>query len=121
ENSVIRVMATDAVDSVNTFSAATASVVDAYPTNASVTISGLAKQGQTLDANLSVGTDSDLGTATFQWQVSTNSGTTWTDIAGATGVHYTATETDENNLLRVLVTATDDTNQSISLVSAATA
>ncbi|HXD44415.1 MAG TPA: VCBS domain-containing protein [Pseudolabrys sp.] len=121
ENSIIRVIATDAADSVNTYSAPTAPVVDVYPASASVTISGLAKQGQTLDANLSVGTDSDLGTATFQWQVSTDNGQTWTDIAGATGVHYTATETDENNLLRVSVIATDDTNQSISLVSAATA
>ena len=62
ENSIIRVIATDAADSVNTYSAPTAPVVDVYPASASVTISGLAKQGQTLDANLSVGTDSDLGT-----------------------------------------------------------
>lgn len=43
---------------------------------------------------------------TYQWQVSTDGGTTWNNIAGATGATYTitgVTGTDNNNRYRVIV------------------
>jgi subtilisin-like proprotein convertase family protein len=46
------------------------------------------------------------GTATYQWQVSSNSGSTWTNIAGETAVSYTFTPilTDNANQYRCVAT-----------------
>src|SRR5207302_1896234 len=49
-------------------------------------------------------------------------GTTWTNIASnGTGATYTLTETDENQFVRVQEVFTNDTGQSVTLDSAATA
>src|SRR6185312_16333401 len=41
----------------------------------------------------------------YQWQTSTDNGTTWTNLAGATTSTYTLTSSDLGNLVRVSVTA----------------
>ena len=72
-----------------------------------------AVKGTTNDANAVI---------TYQWQSSSNGGTTWSNIAGATSQTYTPVETDETHLLRVVETATDSgTAQSGTSASAATA
>ena len=69
------------------------------------------------------GTTSDSNAViSYQWQSSSNGGTTWANIAGATGSTYTPVEADETRLLRVVETATDSgTSQSGTSTSAATA
>src|SRR5262249_46904686 len=121
----IRVVATlsDSGTTVAATSDATASVTDIAPT-LSVTISGAAQEGQSLTA-LPVANDSDVSFA-YQWQSSSDHGTTWGDISGATGKFYLVTESDETHLLRVVVTSTDsDSNQGVNggttATSAATA
>src|SRR4029077_8312158 len=62
----------------------------------SVSISGTAQEGQTLTAVVSGGTASS-----YQWQSSTDGGSTWNDISGATAQNYVVQEADETHLLRV--------------------
>ena len=44
----------------------------------------------------------------YQWQLSTDAGNTWTDIAGATQSEYIVQDSDLNNLLRVAVSGYTD-------------
>jgi hypothetical protein len=46
-------------------------------------------------------------TVGYQWQRSADSGTTWTDIAGATRAAYSVAAADEGDVIRVLVAATN--------------
>lgn len=74
-----------------------------------VTLSGTETEGQTLTANIA---DPDAGTptaASYQWQRSSD-GTNWITINGATTNSYTLTDTDANNLIRVVVDYTDGEN-----------
>jgi hypothetical protein len=57
---------------------------------------------------------------TYQWQRSTD-GKSWTDIFGASAITYTVAEGDENGFLRVAASFTDDTRQSVTAASSATA
>ena len=58
----------------------------------------------------------------YQWQSSSDGGTTWSNIAGATSRTYTPVEADETHLLRVVETATDTASRpERHLASAATA
>ena len=84
-------------------------------------ITGTAQEGSVLTAVK--GTTNDANAViTYQWQTSSNGGTTWSNIAGATSQTYTPVETDETRLLRVVETATDSgTAQSGTSASAATA
>jgi hypothetical protein len=84
-----------------------------------VSVTGTAREGQTLTANAHVTTDADGGITAYQWQGLI--GTTWTNITNATNSTYTTTETDENHKLRVMATFTDDTGQSVSAASTPTA
>jgi len=97
-------------------SSATALVVDIAPT-LSVTVSGNAQEGQTLTA-AAVANDSDA-VVTYQWQSLT--GSTWSNISGATGSAYTAAEADEGHQLGVIATLTDSDGSGTSATSAATA
>jgi hypothetical protein len=99
-------------------SAATAAVLDVKPT-LSVTSSGTARQGQTLTAHVHETSDGDGGKTIYHWQMLV--GTTWTNIAGATGSTYRVTEANEGHKIRVAATFTDDTGQTVSAASAATA
>ena len=80
---------------VDTSSSATMTIAVTAPL--SVTITGTAQEGQTLTANPS---GAVIG---YQWQTLT--GSTWTDISGATNSTYVVQEGDEGNQLRVHVTS----------------
>ena len=75
-----------------------------------------------LTATPTLGTDSDdsANNVNYQWQRSID-GTNWTNISGATANTYTAAESDENGFLRVVASFTDDTAQTVTAVSSATA
>jgi len=62
---------------------------------------------------------SDLSSATYKWQTSTDSGTTWTDATGTgkTGAVYTVAPADAGKLLRVIVGYTDDAGNPESVAS----
>ncbi|THV20562.1 peroxidase family protein [Peteryoungia ipomoeae] len=65
-------------------------------------------RSQQLSVNTASMTDPDgLGTFSYRWQVSTNNGATWTNIAGATGTTFTPGNGQVDDLLRVQVTYTD--------------
>jgi hypothetical protein len=104
-------------------SAPTSTVTDitlAFTTAAAVT--GTAQEGATLSALLGTLNDSDASVSGYQWQSSSDGGTTWTNIASATNSTYVAQETDESHLLRVVETATDsDGGPSTTSTSAPTA
>ena len=73
-------------------------------------VSGTADQGQTLSA--STGTWTPAATAyTYQWQRSTDGGTTWSNISGATGTTYSPGAGDAGAYLRVVVTASNSNGQ----------
>ena len=121
EGHQIRVIATSAdADGGNASatSTATAPVIDITPT-LSVTVSGIAQQGQILTANPSVVSDGDGGRTTYQWQEFV--GSNWVNIAGATRSTYRVAEADEGYQIRIFATFTDDTNQTISAASVPTA
>ena len=97
-------------------SAATVSVIDITPT-LSVTVSGVAQEGQTLVAT-AIANDSDASVG-YQWQQLI--GATWTNIAGAMGSTYAITEANEGNRLRVVATSSDSDGSGTSATSIATA
>ncbi|HZH50954.1 MAG TPA: peroxidase family protein, partial [Microvirga sp.] len=83
-------------------------------------------EGQQITVNTAAIQDANgLGTFSFQWQVSTNGGATWTNIQGATGSTFTPVEGilgsgQVGDILRVRVTFTDAEGFSEELVSAPT-
>ena len=120
ENNVLRVEATGSAGQAAD-SAATAKVIDVTPT-LSVAVSGTAQEAQVLTATPTLGTDSDdsASNVIYQWQRSID-GKSWTNISGATANTYTAAEGDENGFLRVIASFTDDTAQTVTAASSATA
>ncbi len=107
EGAIIRILVTvsnpDAT--VSAPSNPTASVGTSPPSNNSLpTIRGIAQRGNTLSST--TGAWAGTGnTFTLQWQRSADSGTTWTNITGATGAIYTMQAPDEGDVLRLVVTA----------------
>jgi hypothetical protein len=91
---------------VSATSTPTATIAGAPPVNTlRPSISGTAQRGSTLTAT--AGTWNGLGNAyAYQWQRSSN-GTTWVDIAGASGSVYTLVTADVGAIMRVSVTATN--------------
>ena len=86
------------------------------------TISGMAQVGETLTASTSEIADEDrLSSASFSYQWIRNSGTTDTDIAGATGATYTLVSADEGKTIKVRTTFTDDAGHQETLTSEGTA
>ncbi len=73
------------------------------------TITGTPRVGETLTADTSQVTDADgLTSATYDYQWLSDDDGTVTEIAGATGSTYTLQASDEDNLISVQVTITDD-------------
>jgi hypothetical protein len=109
ENSELRLLVTASNPDGSASSAtnATTAVTAAPPLNTSVpTVTGTAQRTQTLTA--AAGTWSGIGNAyADQWQRSSDGGTTWTDIAGATAQTYTPVMADEGDNLRVEITASN--------------
>jgi hypothetical protein len=95
-------------------SAYTGTVLDALPTIGTPTISGTAREGQTLTASGALAGQSD-NPVTWQWQQD------GANISGATGSTYLVQEGDENHTLDVVATATNDDGITASATSAATA
>ncbi|MGQ7814938.1 peroxidase family protein [Metapseudomonas furukawaii] len=104
--------------------AVVATQVNDAPTGAPAISDTTPTQGQVLTASRGTIADPD-GTTTsvfsFQWQSSSNGGTTWTNIGGATGANFTPGAGQVGQLLRVVASFTDDFGTLESRVSAATA
>ncbi len=122
EGATVRVLvtATNPDATVAAASAATATVVGSLPANTGApTISGAAQRGTALSSM--PGTWTGLGnTYAYQWQRSTDGGSTWAAITGATASSYTLAVADETAMVRLLVTATN-ADGSIAAASAPTA
>ncbi len=84
------------------------------PATGAPTISGTAQVGETLTANTSGIADADgLANATFSYQWLADD----SDIAGATGLTYTLTDSEESKAIKVQVSFTDDAGNDESLTS----
>ncbi len=104
----VKVTATNGSGSANVNSAQTATVVAAAPVVSAVpTISGTAKDGQTLTST--TGTWSGTATITYarQWNRCNSGGTGCVAISGATGTTYVVTTADIGSKLNVTVTASN--------------
>ena len=112
---------TDDVGHDETLTSAATDEVDARPNSPATgapTIAGTAQVGQTLTADTSGIADADgLANATFSYQWLADD----TDIAGATGLTYTLTDSEESKAITVQVNFTDDAGNQETLTSAATA
>ena len=87
------------------------------PATGEPTISGTAQVGETLTANTSGIADADgLGSVQYEYQWLADD----TEIAGATGLTYTLTDSDEGKAITVQVSFTDDSGNDEELTSAAT-
>ena len=101
-------------------SAAVANVNDA-PTGA-VSLTGEATEDKTLTANTGSIADADgLGAFSYQWARSTDGGTTWSNVSGATGSTYALGDADVGSRMRVSVSYTDGHGTAQSLTSAMSA
>jgi hypothetical protein len=72
-----------------------------------ISVSGTAKQKQTLTANVVDGDGLAGVTIKYQWQQSSNNGNTWTNIVGATSKQLTLEQAQVNNRVRATATYTD--------------
>jgi Domain of unknown function (DUF4347)/Domain of unknown function (DUF4082) len=95
----------------------------AAPSNqpGTITVSGTARQNQTLTANVA-----DLNglagvTIKYKWQQSSDNGTNWTDITGATAKTLTLDQSLVNKRIRATATYTDTLGTAESPLSIATA
>jgi len=72
--------------------------------------------GDATTATFSVNATAPLGSLNYEWQLSTDSGTTWAAISGANGSNYsfTAGLSDDGNQYRVVLSATSATSDEIS-------
>ena len=99
---------TDGGPSITSNSPATSAVTNntlVFTTPASIT--GTAREGSVLTAVNGATSDPNAVISGYQWQSSSDGGTTWSNIAGAAAATYTPVEADETHLLRVVETATD--------------
>ena len=93
-----------------------ASSFAATPTNSvAPSISGYAHVGYTLTAVK--GTWAGASTYAYKWQTSTDGGTTWTDITGATKSSYKPVVGDATNKVRLSVVATSSKKEASSAVN----
>jgi RHS repeat-associated protein len=116
-----KVTATNASGSASATSAATAVVIAAAPVNtAAPTISGTAKDGQTLTSTTGTWTGTTPLTYGRQWRRCDAAGANCADIAGATATTYAVAPADVGKTLRIVLTATN-TAGSASATSAQTA
>ena len=91
------------------------------PSNTSLpTISGTAKEGQTLSASPGSWSSTFSVTYAYQWQQCDSTGAGCANVAGATGQSYSLITTDVGHTIRVVVTATNK-NGASSASSAPTA
>jgi hypothetical protein len=108
----LQLLAVAAAASVLTALAAVAGMAEAQaqvaPTNTTPpSISGTARDGETLTASDGAWTGDDPMTFTYQWQRCDANGLNCANLAGATSSMYDVRASDVNNRLRVAVTARD--------------
>ncbi len=106
----VTVTATNSYGSASGSSLGTAPILAGAPVNtAHPTVSGtvnqIAHQGATLTG--AVGNWSPTGTFSYQWMDSSDGGTTWTPISGATSITYVVAASDVGKRIRMTVTATN--------------
>ncbi|HKP91424.1 MAG TPA: hypothetical protein VJT75_15775, partial [Thermoleophilaceae bacterium] len=121
--STIRVVVTgtNVVSSASATSAQTAAVTAHPPVNTAVpTVSGTARDGQTLTAGNGIWTGSPTIAFSYQWRRCDSAGAGCANIAGATGATYVQTPADIGSTIRVVVTGTN-AGGSASATSAQTA
>jgi hypothetical protein len=102
------VTASNAAGSAKAYSAVTATITSGPPANTEPpTISGEAKEGQTLTASAGKWAGTEPFTYTYQWELCNAGGEGCTDITGATTSSYALGQGDVGGTLRVIVTAKD--------------
>ena len=121
----VKVSFTDDAGNGETLTSSATAAVDAAPNTPATgapAISGTAQVGETLTADTSGIVDADgLTNVSFNYQWTSNDGTSDTDIQQATGSSYNLVEADEGQTIKVRVTVTDDAGNETTLTSAATA
>ena len=91
---------------------------DNSPATGAPTISGTVQVGETLEADTSGIADADgLGSVQYEYQWLADG----SEIAGATGLTYTLTDSEESKAITVQVSFTDDAGNDETLTSVATA
>jgi len=85
-----------------------------------VSVTGKASQGNVLTANVSDPGGLTGVTVGYQWQKSNNSGSTWTNITGATAQTLTLTEALANNTIRVNASYTNNASSIENINSSST-
>ena len=117
----VQVSFTDDRGHEETLTSGATGAVDARPNSSATgapTISGTAQVGETLTADTSGVVDADgLSNVQYEYQWLADD----TDIAGATGLTYTLTDSEESKVITVRVSFTDDAGHNETLTSAATA
>jgi hypothetical protein len=102
----VAVTATNASGNATADSGASSTILSGAPSNtAAPAISGTDTQGQTLSAG--TGAWTPAGTYTYQWQTSTDGGSSWSNISGASSSTYVLGSADIGNTVRIIVTATN--------------
>ena len=116
----VQVSFTDDADNEETLTSEATGVVDARrnsPATGAPTITGTTQVGQTLTADTSGIADTDgLSDVQYEYQWIADDA----DIAGATGLTYTLTDSEESKAIKVQVSFTDDADNGETLTSAAT-
>jgi Domain of unknown function (DUF4347)/Domain of unknown function (DUF4082) len=85
-----------------------------------IAISGTATQNQILTANVADPDGLTGVTITYKWQQSSDNGTTWNNIAGATNKTLTIGQAQTNNRVRATATYTDALGNAENVLSPAT-
>lgn len=112
------VTATNTSGSTDASSAASGQIVYPVPTNSSVpTISGTEQVGETLTSTTGSWTNTPTS-YTYQWQVSADGSTGWSNISGATSSTYDLTASEEDQYVRSTVVANNSGGSSTAANSA---
>jgi hypothetical protein len=121
-NVSLMVTASDGSASVTDTFVLTVSAVEDEATG-SVSVSGTVAEGGTVTASVSAtDIDGSITNTAYQWQVSSNGTTGWTDLSGATAASY-AIASDQSQVgkhLRVVATTTDALGGTTTFTSATT-
>jgi hypothetical protein len=107
--------------SVQAASAASQPILPSPPVNVvAPSLSGVAQDGTAIDTDSGVWSGPGTITIGYQWQLSSDGGSTWSDIAGANGTSYTPPAGSAGSQVRAVVTAAnpDGTTQASSAASA---
>jgi hypothetical protein len=121
-NQLVRAKATyiDAQGSSETVISAVTSKVLNVNDQGIVALSGTTAQGSSLTATVADADGLSGATISYQWQKSSDSGSTWSNIAGATNRFFNLDSSLVGNRVRVLATYTDALGSSENILSTAT-